>query len=199
MDEQRDEDLERQLCGYLDGQLSRREQARLEKRLAGDEALREELKRYAALDGHLAALGAEEVEGIDYDLQRAEIIAAVERKVLLARARRRRLLFRPVLGALAAAATVLLLASVAVMVFVPKRPVQPVGPAVHVELVRAAEPTAPDAEVIVRIEHVGSDEVSPVAVEDTLPAEALAGTVVVSVGRGGAARPALLAEPFVIY
>ena len=105
------DNLDLLLCRYLDGDLSRREQAKLEARLADEPALREELRLYASLDGHLPDLAGEAPAGVDYVRQRADIMAAVEREALLAAAPRR-LLFRPAaLGALAAAAAVLMIVS----------------------------------------------------------------------------------------
>jgi anti-sigma factor RsiW len=110
MSEQERDNLEFELSQYLDGQLSGRRERRLERRLEQDPALREELKKYASLEGGLASLAQRELAGLDYDAQRGEVVRMLERKRLLA-APRRAVIFRPVFawggGALAVAAGLL--------------------------------------------------------------------------------------------
>jgi hypothetical protein len=111
------ENLDLLLCRYLDGELSRREQRKLEERVEQDAGLREELRLLASLDGQLAAMAEDVPAGADLDRQRAEIVSSVERRALLAPARRR-LVFRPVVwGSLAAAAVLVIVASVAMRQF----------------------------------------------------------------------------------
>lgn len=105
------------LSQHLDGQLDDRQAGELARRLAEDSQLRQALALYTALADHLRPADREAPAGIDYDSQRAAIMAAIERKALLEGLPRRRLVFRPVFRALAAAAVLLVLASVGVLVF----------------------------------------------------------------------------------
>ena len=106
------------LSRYLDGELTRTEEAQLQRLLTRDGELRQELRRYSVLDEQLQAMGQAEPQDIDYDAQRADIIAAVERKVLLEGPLRRRLILRPAVRILAAAAALLIVASVGVLIFI---------------------------------------------------------------------------------
>jgi anti-sigma factor RsiW len=198
MTEPIDENLEFRLCQYLDGQLGRREQAALEKRLAADPALRDELKRYAALNGQLGALRENAGAGpeVNYDLQRAEIVAAVERKLLLAR-RRRPLVLRPVFGALAAA--VVLLVSVGVLVLLQTGPGTPVEPPVRVIVLPVAPPSGGAGEVLVRVEPDEPEQIPSAPGEEAAPQDVPDGTVVVSIGAGTARAQPPLADAMVIY
>jgi len=112
MDQAEKDNLEFELSQYLDGELSGRRARRLERRLAEDPALQEELKKYAALEGHLAGMARKGPEGADYDFQRAEILRMLERKRLLEAPRRRPVVLRPWFmaagGGLAVAATVII-------------------------------------------------------------------------------------------
>ena len=192
----KDDDLESQLCRYLDGQLPRRERLALEKRLEEDEPLREALRRYAALDACLEEISAREVDGIDYDRQRAEILAAVERKVLLAPPRRRPILLRPTFRVLTAAASVLLVVSAAVLIFRPRRP--PDGtPSILVEIPPIAPRPSGPVEISVQISAPDLGE-TPLAPEPESPGAMPAGTIVVSVSPR-VPRPARSAEAMVIY
>jgi anti-sigma factor RsiW len=78
------DNLEFLLSQYLDGQLDLQEMERMEDRLGGDLELRRELQRYAKLDEMLGELRSPpELEAVDFDAQRQEIMAALERKALL--------------------------------------------------------------------------------------------------------------------
>ena len=103
------DNLEFLLSQYLDGQLDPQEMERMEDRLGNDLELRRELQRYAKLDEMLGELRSPpELEAADFDAQRREIMAALERKALLAGRPRFnviRLTFAGV-GALAAAAII---------------------------------------------------------------------------------------------
>ncbi len=112
-------DIEFLLTEYLDGNLDAAGKAELATRLESDAELRQELRRYTALNENLQIPPQfdDVLDEIDYDTQRAEIIAAVERKVLLEGLPRRRLLLRPTFRVLAAAATVLLVFAVGAFVF----------------------------------------------------------------------------------
>lgn len=103
------DNLEFLLSQYLDGQLDPQEMERMEDRLGGDLELRRELQRYAKLDEMLGEMRLPpELEAVDFDAQRQEIMAALERKALLAGRPRFnvvRMTFAGV-GALAAAAVI---------------------------------------------------------------------------------------------
>jgi len=180
--EEQDRILERQreLTEYLDGQLSRRQALDLERRLAEDPALREELRRYAALEGQLSALGAAEPAGVDYDAQRQDILYALERKALLERRPPVRIIrFWPGVFAAAAAAAVFLVGRVLTPPGFPPAPrpfvaalVLPIGPPVRGTAVVRAEcvPVSWDNLILAPGE-------APEEVPATPP-----GTVVVSIG-----------------
>jgi anti-sigma factor RsiW len=103
------DNLEFLLSQYLDGQLEPQEMERMEDRLGGDLELRREFQRYAKLDEMLAEMRLPpELAAVDFDVQRQEIMAALERKSLLAGRSRFnviRLTFAGV-GALAAVAVI---------------------------------------------------------------------------------------------
>ena len=103
------DNLEFLLSQYLDGQLDPQEMERLEDRLGSDLELRREFQRYAKLDEMLGELRSPpELAAVDFDAQRHEIMAALERKALLAERPRFnviRMTFAGV-GALAAAAVI---------------------------------------------------------------------------------------------
>jgi len=201
MAEERDK-LEQLLCGRLDGELSAEQAAELERRLKQDPALREELRRYAALQGHLAELGRQELRDVDYDAQLAEIMSAVERRALLRRAVvRRPLVLRPVFGIVAAAAAVLIVATVGVLNYHPAGPQgKPPGdvaqtpatpqPSVAVTVLPIAPVGAESGKI--SVEYPPVDVMSlPVAIaSDTVaPLSPPPGTVAVSVGPIGRTSP----------
>jgi anti-sigma factor RsiW len=109
-----------ELSEYLDGSLDADARRRVEARLADDAQLAEDLRRYRALEGHLAEMGDETPRRIPPELQRAEIMAAIERRMLLGGRRRRS--WRGVAGGLAAAAAVLIAAAVGVWLFSGREP-----------------------------------------------------------------------------
>ncbi len=195
MIEPRNKDLEYRLCQYLDGQLSRRERLAFEKRLQANEALRDTLGEYAALDRHLAELADTEIEGVDYDLQRAGIVAAVERKALLAPRRRRLIFRRPLLSALAAAASILIVASAALILFGPATPPGP--PLVQVELTPAAPAPVGAPEIVMHMKPPSFDEL-PLPADVSPLLDAPRGTVVVSVSPH-ALSPAVPTESLIVY
>jgi anti-sigma factor RsiW len=110
MNQHERDNLEFELSQYLDGELSGRRARRMERRLEEEPALREDLKKYAALGEQLDALARTDVPGMDYDWQRSEVVRMLERKRLLDARPRRTIFFRPVFwgagGALAVAASV---------------------------------------------------------------------------------------------
>lgn len=180
------------LCQYLDGWLGRRDRLELEAQLERDEALREELRHYAALEEYLADVGRREIDGVDYDLQRREIVAAVERRALLRPARRRRVLLRPLFAATAAAAMVLVAVSLGIYLHAGR----PAGPAVSVQWLPSAPRPSGTVEVSMTIAPPSFDEL-PLAPDAGPAAAAPAGTVVVSVGSAVAAP--MPAEPMVVF
>ena len=147
MNQDAKDNLEFELSQYLDGQLSGRRARRLERRLDQEPALREELKKFAALDEQLSQLAQKDVAGLDYDWQRSEVVRMLERKRLLGARSTRTIFFRPVFwgtgGALAVAAAVV----IGILAWMP--PAGPTGnptvataltPEVSVALVRPAAP-----------------------------------------------------------
>lgn len=100
------------LSQYLDGQLGERQAADLERRLAKDGTLRRQMELYAALEKKLSALAQDAAPAdVDYDWQRQEIMAALERRSLLNNLQPRRMfLRRPVPMSLMAAAAAVVIA-----------------------------------------------------------------------------------------
>jgi hypothetical protein len=197
MTEPQEKDLEFLLCQYLDGQLGRRERLELEQRLKSDESLGEELRRYVALDGYLVDLGQEEIDGVDYALQREEIVAAVERQALLPPARRRPLLLRPVFATLVAAASILVVVSAAMFLFAPDQPPESV---VSMKILPAAPAPTGAAVVSVKMSRPSFDALpwTPRPTAASLVPAAPAGTVVVSIAPH-VHRPTRSADSMVIY
>ncbi len=179
------ENLEYQFSQYLDGQLSPRAETKLKRRLAEDGDLSEELRRYTALNQHLQAMGRSELEAVDYDAQRAEIYAALERKALLEGPPRRRLVLRPVFAVSAIAAAILILASAGLLTF--RLAEEPAGVGgISVSLRAAPLPQGqPELAVKLRRLDVADLSLSPLrpAPRPAIPA----GTVMVSAGPARAA------------
>ncbi len=185
------ERLEFTLSQYLDGELSPKEQAELRSRLAGDEALRDELRRYTALQQQIDEANRAELDGIDYDAQRGEIIAAVERKILLeGQPRRRPLVLRPAFGIVAVAAAAVLLVTSVALWRLGQTPAPTDGPAVIAMILPESSQTVQAAEPVVRLMRMEEQDLVmapfPSAGADTLPP----GTVVVSVGSRAKPRAA---------
>ncbi len=182
---------ELRLCEYLDGQLSHRQRRRLEKQLDQDEPLRDQLRQYAALDGLFGQLADQDVEGFDFARQRAEIVAAAERKALLGRRSHRPVYFQPVFAGLAAAASLLLLAGVSVMLLSRPGnvPATPTAPAVSVRILPAAGDIGGKTVVYMTMSPPAGQESPPrpMAVAKTF---APPGTVVVSTGAHSLIEPA---------
>ena len=197
----RDDEMQFQLSQYVDGQLSPEQAGGLEQRLERDPQLREELRRYRALEANLAAIGQAEPEGVDYDAQRERIMDELARRALLARRPARRIRLRPFLGGLAAAAAVVL-ALTAWMVYGPTdRPGAsgvPTGrPIVSVSLVPVAEP-AGEGQVTVQCRRLdpGALRRAPRAAPLLVP-QPPTGTVVVSFGcPAHKPRPPVLAAAY---
>jgi len=177
------------LCEYLDGQLSHRQRRRLEKQLDQDEHLRDQLHQYAALDGLFGQLADLDVEGFDFGRQRAEIVAAAERKALLGRRSHRPVYFRPVFAGLAVAASLLLLVGVSVMLLSRPGNVSAPVPAVSVRILPAAMHVGGKTVVYVTMSPLAGQESPP---RPTAVAKMFAppGTVVVSTGAHRLIEPA---------
>jgi anti-sigma factor RsiW len=188
-DEDERDDRELRLCEYLDGQLSHRQRRRLEKQLDQDEHLRDQLHQYAALDGLFGQLADQDVEGFDFGRQRAEIVAAAERKALLGRRSHRPVYFRPVFAGLAVAASLLLLVGVSVMLLSRPGNVSAPVPAVSVRILPAAMHVGGKTVVYVTMSPLAGQESPP---RPTAVAKMFAppGTVVVSTGAHRLIEPA---------
>ncbi len=193
-------DLEFLLSEFAAGQLSGGKAHRLRKQLARDPGLSAELRKYSALDAGLDALADEEIEGVDYEQQRSDIVRLVERKVLLSH-RRPRLRWQRVAAPLAMAAAVAI--ALSAWLLYPTGTVAPPsgdpgGPETFVR-VQTPAPDAPEGVIRVALAGPGRAEagtvrVRPVRVEwDELRFGALAtgrdasrlppGTVLVSADR----------------
>lgn len=175
------ENTEYLLSQYLDEQLTPREEADLREKLSEDGDLREELRRYSVLDEQLRSLGGVEVEGIDYDAQRAGVVSSVERSVLLKARPRRRLILRPAFGVLAAAAMVLIAISVGVLMFRSPPPPPPVQ-IIAMKWLPESAPSAGPVEVSMELKRLDVGQLAMVPSE-AAPASSLpSGTVLVSIG-----------------
>jgi len=188
-------DLEFLLSEYVSGTLPRARSAELERRIAEDPALREDLRRYAVLERHLADLGTEALEEVDEDVQRADVMQALERKGLLEGPPRRPFVVRRILFPLAAAAAVLIFATVG-WVVLRDRPVTP-QEEVAVNVLRPA-PLAPGAAVWdVRYQRVDWHQFRLRPPASRGPASKLPpGTVMVSIGRSPQEEPEALPAGF---
>jgi len=171
------------LSQYLDDQLAGRAKAELEHRLDADADLREELRRLASLEGHLAEMGRQSPEGVDYDAHLEDILSAVTRKALL-RARPKRRVLRPVFRVAAVAAVAAGLVVAASVAWVMFRPAPTGGePTMDMRMLRAAATPKGPAEVLVTIRDPENGEVrlDPHA-EEEAPDGPPPGTVFVSIG-----------------
>ncbi len=101
--QERETNWEFQISQYLDGLLDGPALAELQARLEEDPRLRDTLRQYQLLQEQLDALGREDL-AIDFDAQRAEIMAGVRRRQTRGSWRARAA--RPVLVALSVAAAV---------------------------------------------------------------------------------------------
>jgi len=132
-------DAERLIGRYLDGELDRRGEAELRRRLSADAELAEELRRYVTLDEQVEALAETGPDGVDYDAQRSAVFSALERKVLLHGPPRRRMVLRmpPAVRVMAAAAVLLIVASAAVWLW--RGPAETPTPAARVSVAMLSE------------------------------------------------------------
>lgn len=186
------DDVEFQLSQYLDGQLGFWAKRRMERRLAQDPAMREQLAAYAALEQHLSAAARQELAGVDYGSQRSAIASALERRKLLeARPRRATVVFRPVFvrPALALAAGLLLAVGLWAWFVRPGTGVRPNSVEVTVALVAPAGPaTAPgsgEAVMVMRRMEMGELHIA-IPDDESGTQDCPPGTVMVSAGTIGA-------------
>ena len=172
-------DMEFLITQYVDGLLDPSRAAELERKLEADPALREQLRLYESLQGLLMADDRKALSGIDYDGQREEVIAAVQRRALAERLPSRPVILRPMFRVLAAAAAVLVVASVGLLVY---RAGPRAEPEVSVAMRSAAVSPAGRGELEVSMRRVDPGmlamSVLAPAAEGPLPS----GTVVVSAG-----------------
>jgi hypothetical protein len=119
-------DPELLLTQYLDGQLGADQRRQVQRQLETDADLLAQAKLYEALDQQLDALSTAQVPGVDYDLQRQQIMESIERKMLIGPRPAVSLVFRPVFRVAAIAAT----AVIAVSLYLHFAPRPPTGPAV---------------------------------------------------------------------
>lgn len=182
------ENMDLLLSRYLDGELSRRQQRKLEERLEQDAALREELRLLASLDGQLSAMAEEVPAGADLDWQRAEIISAVERKALLTPVRRRLILRPAVWGSMAAAAVLAIAASAGIRYF--GTGTKSVEPTVTMSVLPATAAAVEPAVVVMDVRPPGEKPAAAGEVKDSSAGSAIA----VSVGPGSSPATAAAAE-----
>ena len=193
-------DVDFLLSEYVSGTLPARQARALERRLRDEPELRAELQRYVTLEQELAGLADQGPADVDYDLQRAEIVRALERKALLHGPARRPWAIRRVLVPLAAAAAVVLVASAAwlafragpeppaggqvtVMLLPPAPGADPRGPVVAA-LVGAPAPLGPERKPVFEYRSTGWDEVRLSVADSSAGEPGLPpGTVMVSTGR----------------
>ncbi|MFP4140057.1 MAG: hypothetical protein ACLFVY_05795 [Phycisphaerae bacterium] len=186
------DDLDRLMQEYVDGTLEGRRLREFERRLENDESLRGELEAYSALARQIEAELDRDVPGVDYEAMRADILAAVERKVIMQGPSHSRLLrWRPMVGGLAAAAAIVLAVSVWLVVSTPSQTNAGVEQA-SVSMVPAAPEQGGEEFVSVSLAEPQWDQVvlSPEAAFDSLE-DLPAGTVMVSVGEESADSAAL--------
>lgn len=196
----RTDDIEFLLSRHIDGQLDPRRAGKLDRLLADDADLREQLRLYRLVDDAVRQAGRPLPDDIDYDEQREDIIVAVERKVLADGLPHHRLVLRPAFGLLAAAAMVLAAASVALLIYRsgPAPPGSPFGspfgsspgsssgpggpavPQIEVAVVSLAPVAASDRQLSVSLRR--PDQPSPPVQVPPGPARPLpAGTIIASV------------------
>lgn len=195
-DKPQHDDPEFLLSQYLDGQLDARDEARMKRRLEEDPRLQEELRAYSALEERLGSLAEEEIDGVDYDLQRQSIMAALERRALLEGHGRGNLVLRPVFRVTAAAAALAIAIGAGLWIY--SRQATPVAPAAPAQQV--AMEVLPEqqidvhqiAQMVVDAPRLDVDllSASQPGHPEVLPPIAPAGTIYVSYG-----RPDLSQEP----
>lgn len=196
------------LTQYLDGQLKADQRRQVQRQLETDPELLAQAKLYEALEQQLDALATAPVPGVDYDLQRQQIMQSIERKMLLSPRPAVSLVFRPVFRVAAIAAMAVIAVSL-YLHFVPQSSTGPVAPSSVANAPRAADRAVSRVEtpnggsVEVSIPHPDRFSGSQVAVEsfpaklDELPLadpheqqgnQAPAGTVIASFNRPRANR-----------
>lgn len=108
-------DIEFRLSRYLDGELRGQELQDFEKELQHSARLQDELRLYRSLNRQIDELRVKRT--VDFDAQRRQIMAALERKMLLPRRTVRPLLLRPVMMSMVAAAAAVVLIVTATLVW----------------------------------------------------------------------------------
>jgi anti-sigma factor RsiW len=194
------EELDRQLQEYVDGTLTGRERGELEDRLERDEGLRAELEAYRALDATLADDLDREVPGVDYEGMREEILAAVERKVIMQGPSAARVLRWPRVAAALAAAAVVVVA-LSVWLTTTTDPGTDAGQEqASVAMVHPAPPEKGEEVASVSLARPEWDQVvlSPQALETDGQGNLPSGTVLLSVGEEEAA-PAGMEYPILVH
>ncbi len=178
MNEKEQLDLEFRISQYLDGQLSDRQAAELEKRIAGDEKLERLMEQYAAVVSHVSGEPLDESK-FDFTEQKAGIMQAVERKMLLGGQKRRRIIVLRPFVRMAAAAAVLVASFV---VFYLLRSSPPPAETIEVAIVRPEPLPTGEIAMDMKLVPMEWDEVNLASKEETKPLKIPAGTVVVSFG-----------------
>ncbi len=175
-------DLEFQISQYLDGQLGDRQAAELEKRIQGDERLGRLMEQYAAVVSHVSGTPLDESK-FDFDEQKAGIMRAVERKMLLGGQKRRRMIvLRPFVRMAAAAAAVMIVSVVAYHIF---KSAPPPVEVVEVAVVRSEPLPTGEIAMDMKLMPMEWDEVDLASEDEMLSPKIPAGTVVVSFGSSG--------------
>jgi anti-sigma factor RsiW len=187
------------LSQYLDGQLPPRQVKALERRLEAEPDLREQLRLYASLEGRLGELAQRLPAGADLAGQRSDIMASLERKVLLdGRGTDRQARRIPLWPALAAAAGLVILATVAYR-YVSRLPAR--NPVVaEASVVQPNTPSDAPEQLALEVRRLGWEEIPLAAVEQTPPGPAVpSGTVMVSIGSAESDASSSDAVPFAIH
>jgi len=197
MDESKDNlELEQMLSRLADGDLPADQAEKLRRQIDASGELRRLMGQYEALDEHLAAIGGEDLNGLDYDAQRGRIMAQLERKALLGELRPRRRILRPVFAVMSAAAVVLIAASVWFMINA--RPPEPVEQMI-VELVPVAPAPVGEVKVVLSPQPLDWDKLALATAEDAPAGNIPPGTVMVSVGMDGENAAYEAVDSFSLY
>ncbi len=121
-------DLELEVCRYLDGELSADQEFSFEQRMVEDPELRELMEQYHRVDSLMEQLSANVLE-IDEQIQRDGILAAVDLHIRHKQWRFQRLILRPVVG-ICAAAAIFVIAVCLYLIIASPQPKPPIKPSV---------------------------------------------------------------------
>ena len=171
---------------YVDGLLAPGQAADLRRKLEADPALREKLRLYKSLQGLLKADDRQVLSGIDYDGQREEIMAAIQRRALIGGRPWRPVVLRPVFRLLAAAAAALLVASAGLLVY---RTGPWARPEASVALRNVAVSPAEAGEFEISMRRVDPGNLAMSLLTPAAPGALPSGTVVASAGREAVTPP----------